>query len=604
MAGNIWTKKFFSISWWLQGNPIEMIICEATLSDQLAKETDDIGLPLVVQIGFAGNRHLFDVAASGEAFSELTCQLQKILEGCLKRLESNLQKNHSYFLCGISQLAIGADTLFTKACRELNIPQRLFLPQPWDEYVNAINSKGEADFPDGDKTEACQLRDSPHVIHERVVSDATDRHDRFEDANLEIVRVSDILICLVRSGAEPQRGGTRDLLECAKRRKKPVLLLTISEQQGKVELHQEWVPGLRQQRQEGVATCITTESGIDKQQQEFTLSPLPQSSSFFRNKCEIADKGWPDFKQYSDALKNSSTQARAYQKKFELATAVIIGTHVVATACAAFALKAHKVDILLYLLALEIGLLASGLMVHLYLPHSKALKHWALARLIAETKYSVEAAGALHVYLEYLFKLPFPAQLRPLLRTISVMHLRHTNPRCQGGNWKVTREKYAQEKWKSARDEYVNNRLAGVERGQILYSGRKSKEAEWQFKLARFAFLLCSAAALLGTLLKILLYCNILEFPHAFQEMIIADCGLVSGILPSLAVGVLSLAAAFDLEARHHTFSEMHDFLVKQQAYLEAAESPREFEKLVVETESHLLGETVNWFARRSYTGG
>jgi len=78
---------------------------------------------------------------------------------------------------------------------------------------------------------------------------------------------------------------------------------------------------------------------------------------------------------------------------------------------------------------------------------------------------------------------------------------------------------------------------------------------------------------------------------------------LLTILLPVLAVAALSLAAAFDLEARRHTFKEMHEFLERQTRHLTEAASEREFAKLLLETESRLLGETVNWFSRRSFTG-
>jgi len=47
----------------------------------------------------------------------------------------------------------------------------------------------------------------------------------------------------------------------------------------------------------------------------------------------------------------------------------------------------------------------------------------------------------------------------------------------------------------------------------------------------------------------------------------------------------------------------MHSYLVDQQRRLEAARSEREFARLALDTASRLLGETVNWFSRRSYSG-
>ena len=64
----------------------------------------------------------------------------------------------------------------------------------------------------------------------------------------------------------------------------------------------------------------------------------------------------------------------------------------------------------------------------------------------------------------------------------------------------------------------------------------------------------------------------------------------------------LSLAAAFDLEAREHTYHELHNFLAEQRERLVRC-SKLSLPRLVLETEMQLLAETANWFSRRSFTG-
>ena len=68
-----------------------------------------------------------------------------------------------------------------------------------------------------------------------------------------------------------------------------------------------------------------------------------------------------------------------------------------------------------------------------------------LFRLVAEVARSVTAIGRFHVHLEHLFDLPFPVVLRPLLRTVNVLHL-HSNT--------ITRD----EPWEPQRDVYIGRR--------------------------------------------------------------------------------------------------------------------------------------------------
>jgi hypothetical protein len=75
-------------------------------------------LPVVVQLGFAGSRTLLDTAknpAVDPAAFEKAVQ-RKLVE-CLAELPGRLGLAHYHFLCGHSQIAIGADTLFTRACQ-------------------------------------------------------------------------------------------------------------------------------------------------------------------------------------------------------------------------------------------------------------------------------------------------------------------------------------------------------------------------------------------------------------------------------------------------------------------------------------------------------
>ena len=57
------------------------------------------------------------------------------------------------------------------------------------------------------------------------------------------------------------------------------------------------------------------------------------------------------------------------------------------------------------------------------------------------------------------------------------------------------------------------------------------------------------------------------------------------------------------LHPYQHGSTEMLDFLTEQKHLLRHATSEGEFNRLLIETESRMLGETVNWYARRSVVG-
>lgn len=523
-------------------------------------------MPLVVQIGFAGSRSLFasqdhpDLDA--DAFDAAV--LDHLTER-LSQLPRELGLSDQHFLCGISQVAIGADTVFTRACKALSIPQQLFLPQHRENYLAEVGSQGRPDFSPDQQRAARDLMDSAHIIHQRVVSDAASRHDRFKDANLEIVHCSDVLICLVRDAAESKQGGTRDLIERARKRGKPVLEITVSLKDRLPHFEQTW-------------------HGRDA-----LIQPtLPHALHGLVFPPRVAPGDLPEVADYAGHLKNfTSAHSRTHSRLFKSSAFIIIGTHVIATVCAVIVLQVHEPSILPALLTGELLLLLAGFGVHEYLHRSEASHVWAVSRLLSELARSLQAVGRLPVYLNYLFSLPFPADLQPLLRTLSVLHLRSS----AGGKGQP---------WEPLRDSYVQKRFTGLN-AQLEFYERESNAAQRYRKLAQQTFVLFSVGAMIAALVKLLV-------SFGYLSMLPRDLtGIVGGslaiVLPVLAVASLGLAAAFDLEARAHLFWDMLAFLEIQKDCLTSASSEREFAKLLLETESRLLGETLTWFTRRWFTG-
>jgi hypothetical protein len=188
----------------------------------------------------------------------------------------------------------------------------------------------------------------------------------------------------------------------------------------------------------------------------------------------------------------------------------------------------------------------------------------------------------MHAQLDYLFSLPLPPNLRPLLKTLNVLHLNDTRRGLSPA-------------WTARRDAYVDARLMHPDRGQVAYYKRKGGAAlggvRWLGRVF-LAFSLLAVAAAVVELAWMLL--------HGHPPTAL---GVAAVMLPLLAVAALSFAAALDLEARAHVYEEMVGYLEEQARHLAGAASDAEFVELALETEAHLLGETANWFARRAYVG-
>jgi hypothetical protein len=523
-------------------------------------------LHCAVTLGFAGSRQLLDQPSpDGEELAQIKRFLTEHLEG----LPEALHLSKAHFLCGLSQIAVGADTLFTQACRDLNYPQWIVLPEPRDEFLNARSASGTPDFTEEERNDAITLLASDHIIHEEVVSNAPDRTSRFEDANLEIVRRSDVVVCLLRADAQRRSGGTEHLLDLAKNRGRPTLEIRIVRKDGKLAMVPTW-------------HNLT----------DFTPPQLPDD---LRGVSASAGDALPSATDYRGALKSfASAQAKGHRKVFRYAAAFIIATHLLATLLAASVLAGHAAHgvppWVLGVLALELVLLVVGFLVHRYLHRSEAAKRWALVRLIAEITRSIQAIDPLHLNLHYLFWLPLPTGLQPLLHTLNILHLRST---------RRFHDDQRQD-WTPLRDSYVRNRLTAQPNGQIVFYTRALAADQRLLRIGTATFVVCSLLAMLATGIKL--------FVSGFGSASEATPSLppVMGVLaiwfPVLAVGALSFIASMDIVARTRTFAETLEFLKEQQPLLEQTDSFREFTSLLQETEVRLLGEVTNWYSRRSFT--
>lgn len=525
-------------------------------------------LPLVVQVGFVGVRTLYcPIANPHIQATTFEAEALKHLTEILEQELGILLRGSNLFLCAISSMAVGGDMVFTRYCEAEQIMQRVFLPLPREEFLNARGSQGD-DFSDAQKAEARSLLGSSHVIQERVVSQLADRRDRFHDVNLEIVRVSDVVVCLTRAGPSGKPGGTREALELARKRGRPVLEIEIGVKRGAPVFMRRW---------------------HDRDKFKSPVLPHAIAAATLPEKAPVTRE--PDIADFARGLKDlGSGQAKLEKTLFKIAALIIILAHVAATLLAVLALKLSGA-IIPWLLGIELVLLGAGFCIHLFLHNTHRVERWALSRLAAEVARSVTSIGPFHIYLEHFFSLPFPPSLRPLLRTISDLHLRSTA---------ATKR----DSWEPMRDSYVKHRLLSPEhKAQIPFNQDTYRRADFWLKIARRTFAIASPAAFCSTLLKLLTLCGWITSDHDFSHALSSVFGILAIMLPVIAVAALSLASAFDLEAGRATSEEMLEFLNEQKVLLENASSHCEFSRLLIETESRLLGETVNWYARRSFVG-
>ncbi len=545
-------------------------------------------LPCAVQVGFAGSRRPLPDDCS-DLPDQLERQLTERLTEHLSALPGRLGLEPHLFLCGLSQIAAGADVAFTRACRTLAIPQRILLPQPADAYLSALGSDGTPDFTDAERRSALDLLDGPQIVEQRVVTDAATRQQRFAETNRELAAQSDVVVCLIRQGSAAKPGGTAQLLDLARQRQIPALELEVSVQEGQVQLQ-------------------ATEHGYAGFAAPALPSPLDRTTApGFGNADPL-----PEVQAYVAAVKaHCSGEAAKSRQRFGRAAWIVIGTHLLATLGATVVLAGHGLGgdghhghatWPLVVLLVELLALGIGFGTHHWMHHAAPSRNWAQWRLLAEICRSVRALGDLHLPLDYLFRLRLPDGLVPLLRTLNILHLRST---------RAQRER----PWRAALAGYLNARLRDPdpETGQIAYYRDRCRRERTKLKASQWIFTLCSLLAILATGLKLLTLVGVVPVDEEPAALLTAILGTLAVFLPVLAVGALSWAAAQDYVARVHSFGTTLRFLERRSAELdhilrEPDEPPagglgdlRDARRAIETIELALLGETLEWSMRRTF---
>lgn len=525
-------------------------------------------LPLVVRVGFSGSRLLAEHSRDDTpAAREWLATLRQALHDQLAQLPQALGLSAQHFIVGQSQLAVGADTLFTECLQQLGWAQRVLLPQPRAAFLAAGGSQGP-DFLPHERQQAEALFAAPHLIDEAVVGGTGTRAERFDESNLRILGESDLLVCLRIEQPAGKTGGVQQLIERAGVRQLPVLELVLEpDAQGRPTLQARW-----------------------HRRERFSAPRLPPALARIAPLARPAGPGLPSFTAYAERLKtHTSSHAGQLRDRFAAAATVIVGTHAAATVVASLALTLpHALVMVAGLVLLELALLASGLWKHLQLHHQGATADWALARLSAEIGRSALALDAIPGALQALQWLPFPDTLAPVLRTLTTLHLAQHH-RATAADFGGVLQGY----------------LARRVRHQQAYYDKEQHSAQARKDRADRIFTWLSALAIAAVLLKLAATAMPALGPLTEGQLhLLANAfGVCAVALPVLAVAVVSLAAAFDLEARASTFHAMHGFLIDQAAHVEHAGSPRELALLATTIEARLLGETLSWYSRRVFTG-
>jgi len=162
-----------------------------------SERNNSICLPAVLAIGFTGHRSLKNEAGLRRPIRDFLREQKSAFEGVVY---------------GVSSAAAGGDQLFAESCLELEIPLRVLLPRPAEEF------REDFDDTQWQRTE----RILKNAVSVEVSGGQQSRKEQFYDCGIQTVAESQLLVALW--DGEPSRGagGTQEIVSYAEQTGHPV----------------------------------------------------------------------------------------------------------------------------------------------------------------------------------------------------------------------------------------------------------------------------------------------------------------------------------------------------------------------------------------------
>lgn len=188
------------------------------MSRRPKNQAANIRLPAVLAIGFTGHRSLPDEAAS-----------RTVLCDFLRGYKASTPA----ILVGVSSVAAGGDLLFAESCLELDIPLRILLPMPVEDFRSDFDAAAWA------RAEHVLA----HAVSVEVTGEREERSELYYQCGIQTVQQSRLLVALWDGQQARGVGGTAEIVDFASRIGRPVVCFH-SRTGERTVLHQEAMAGL------------------------------------------------------------------------------------------------------------------------------------------------------------------------------------------------------------------------------------------------------------------------------------------------------------------------------------------------------------------------
>ena len=139
-----------------------------------------VRLPEVLAVGFTGHRKVPYEAKSRQVIRDFLARQKE---------------SHPGILYGISSAASGGDQLFAESCLELDIPLRILLPRPAEQF--------RADFDDASWQRTVRIVEK--AISVELTGEPESQSDQYYDCGIQTVAESQLLDGAVGRLARPRR---------------------------------------------------------------------------------------------------------------------------------------------------------------------------------------------------------------------------------------------------------------------------------------------------------------------------------------------------------------------------------------------------------------
>lgn len=364
----------------------------------------NIRLPAVLPVGFSGHRQLPDEAAS--------CA---VLRDFLREYKASTPA----IVYGVSSAAAGADLLFAESCLELDIPVRILLPMPAEEFRNDFDAE----------TWARVERVLARAISVEVTGTTGERSELYYECGIRTVQQCRLLVVLWDGQKARGLGGTAEIVEFAEKIGRPVVCFH-SQTGARHDLHADKMAGL-----------------LDDPELEF-LNGLPDAG--------VAPPSGLGLRLARAWFDKIDANAGHYAPRSRKLAAVPVTWTAAAALFSGFASRAPGATIWMGLSA-AMGLIAAVLPAILRLDHWQRL--WARTRTAAEVCRSMMALWPTPGDYDLIGPEAIP-ELGGVLLSLNFLHSNDT------GRSAVSLDEF--------RDAYRQDRL----QGQIDYFHGKSAESE------------------------------------------------------------------------------------------------------------------------------